>query len=369
MLSQKWLELLQHLQDGTHEFVEQGEAVERLSTKYSFLKSQFCNISKSEDPAQIDWLEHETFTSVMGEITKECSFTADEMDFIFNCLLSAKLAQLALTMINNHEKVLTEADFSFKRALVLQRLGESELARKALEKTLELEPGHHLAICHLGFIALYSGNLEQAIDYFSACVEKAPDFIGGYQNLAGCHYQNSDFEAAATYCEDVYRLDQTIEQSYVTAISCFLALDDLDSCLNWLERASAHNINSIELFRLRGMVAFLAKDYPQAIDHLSTYLTFYQDNLDVLEVRAKALAATEDWENLKPDLLTLLEVDPFDSWGLEQLFLCYFHTSEWTKAEEVMVQLTKISGHYRISYNSQINRIRQEQQIPLTETK
>ena len=368
MLSQKWFELLQYLQDGTHKFVDQEEIVEQLSTKYNFLKSQFCNISKSEDPAQIDWLEHETFTSVIAEITKECSFTADEMDFIFNCLLSAKLAQLALALINNHKQALTEADFSFKRAIVLQRLGENDLAKQALEKTLELEPDHHLAIFHLGFISLYTGNLEQAKDYFSLCTEKAPEFVGGYQNLAGCYYQESEFEQAVECCKQAQQLEPMLAASYITAISSYLALGQLDAADEWLQKARDHQIEHLELTRLGGILAHQNGKHQEAVTELSRYLDVKHEDLGVLGIRAKALAADSQWQPLLADLEALLNLDPFDTWCLEQMFLASFHTGQWTQAEQAMFELCKQSDHYKIIYRSEIDEIRKQQAILLTAT-
>ncbi len=366
MISQKWLELFQQLQQQTHPFISEPELQERLETRLNFLSSQFSNLSQKEDPRHKDWLEHETVASVISELMGRERFSPDELRALFNLLMQVQLSQVALIVINHAQSKIPDDEIALKRGLIFQQMGEQEQALDSLNNACELNPDNHLAFYHRGFCLLLAGNMEQATESFKTCTELAPDFVGGYQNLAGCYYQQSEFELAASQCEAVFQRNQTIPPAYITALSAYMALNDLDNVGIWLERAEAHQIVSPELYRLHGLYSAAKEDHETAVDQFSAYLEIAESSFDVLHFRAKSLAASGQWQPLLDDLDVLLSIDDNDHWCLEHLFLAHYHLQHWSDAELVFQKLTTLSDHYLHHFHQELKVIRSEHAEPIT---
>lgn len=367
MIEHKWLELLKFLQHRTHQFECDEPIIGLLNDKIVFLNEQFGNVNTINNPQYIDWIEHEAFSAVLNDVFKEQRFTEDEINSLFNSLISTKLYQLALSLVINNKDLIDVAEFDIKRGIILQNLGENEQARIAFSNAISNSPKNYLGHFHLGYIHLSQGDTEQAVKCFTECTQLAPDFVGGFQNLAGCHYQASEFEQAIDTCIQVYKIDSTLIACYVTAISSFLALNQLEGAKVWLDRAGNNQIESIELSRLSGIWGHQSKHYHQAVLDLSHYLTARPEDIDILAIRAQALAADGQWEPLLTDLKILLELDPHDAWSLEHLFLGNFHTERWAQAKVAMSQLSKISTHFKATYRSQMDEIRKQEAIVIVD--
>ena len=363
MISEKWLSLLSYLQRQTHVFAPKKELLEQLNSKFTFLKSQFSNVNHGNDPRYLDWIEHETFSAVLSDVMREQTFTKNELCNAFDLLNSAQLCQLALSVINNHQQLLATDEFEIKRGIALQQLGENQQAEQAFSGAISFNPDNHMGLFYLGYSQICCGDMEKAAVYFKACIDKAPGFAGGYQNLAGCYYQEQEFEQAAECCEQAYAIDPTIPASYMTAVSSYLALCKLEDADRWLQRAASQQIETVELLRLAGIWAHQSGKQQQAIVELSRYLEVKREDFDVLAIRAQALAADKQWKPLITDLKRLLELDPFDRCNLEQMFLASYHTEQWDQAEQVMAELSKLSDHYKHTYRNQIDEIRKQQAI------
>ena len=367
MIDNKWLELLGFLQKITHEFECNESIVDSLNDKVVFLNNQFGNINTASNPQYIDWIEHEAFSAVLNDVFKEQRFAEDEINILFNSLISTKLYQLALSLVINNKHHIDADEFDIKRGIILQHLGESEQAEIAFCNAISNSPKNYLGHFHLGYIRLTQGDTEQAVKCFTECTQLAPDFVGGFQNLAGCHYQASEFEQAIDSCIQVYKIDPTLIACYVTAISSCLALKQLERAKVWLDRARNSRIESIELSRLSGIWAHQSQHDAEAILALSKYLEARPEDIDILAIRAQALAGDGQWEPLLIDLKVLLELDPHDAWSLEHLFLANFHTQRWIQAEMAMSQLSKNSPQFKVTYRSQMDQVRKNQAIVMVD--
>ncbi len=68
-------------------------------------------------------------------------------------------------------------------ALVHEREGRSQEARRELERLLALEPDHVLANHLLGTLHFHQGLLDQAAQCYQKAVAAAPSFILGHYDL------------------------------------------------------------------------------------------------------------------------------------------------------------------------------------------
>lgn len=201
MISNKWLTLYHYLCRQVTTFPTPQESETALNDKLMFLRAQFLKGTQEPDPQQVDWLEHEAFTLVVSDAIQNLSLTESDLAFLFDTLMAAQLCQLAMVMLNAHKDVMPAPTFHLRCGLVSQKLGDYELATTSFEQALENTPNDASTLCHLGFNALYQDQTEQATLYFEQSIAADPGFAGGYQNLAGLHYQQGDFSQAADFAE------------------------------------------------------------------------------------------------------------------------------------------------------------------------
>ncbi|WP_157673474.1 tetratricopeptide repeat protein [Endozoicomonas ascidiicola] len=360
------MDFFHHLQDKAHSFIDDEQLTERLTARYHFLFSQFSDDTKKDDPHQKGWLEHEAVTFVLGDLLSSETFTADEYRALFLALMQARLSQVALTALNKAQSVMPADEVALKQGLVFQSMGDHEHSKESIEKACQLNPENHLAFFHYGFLLLLTGGVEQATAAFKTCTELAPDFVGGFQNLAGCYYQQSEFQLAVENCEKAYQIQADIPSSYITALSCNLAMGDLDNAAIWLERAREQGIDDLEIDRLHALYAAGREDHETAVELFSKYLDNTEPSLDILHFRGRSLAALGRWEALLETLPALLGVDPSDAWCLENLFLAHFHLQQWTEADQVMNSLLQMSEHYAHRFRDELQELNRNFAKPLS---
>lgn len=357
MISTKWLELYLYLQNQLPSLPSQQDVEPKFNDRLMFLSAQFAQADREQDKNQLDWLEHESFTLVMSELFESLSITESQLQFLFETLMAAQMCQLAMIVTNLYKSLLSEHEFKSKCGLVYQQLGDYEMAKAMLQESISLNENSPMVYCHLGFNYLYQGDSDLAAEQFQRSIEIDGNFVGGYQNLAGLHYQDSKFELAAEYAEKAFICDQSLVSTYITAVSSYLALGQNDKADQWITMALNHDISSIELVRLAGITAHQNGRLDEAVEALDHYLLFKPESYDVVSIRARVKADLRLYAELEQDIRQLLIFEPHDEWCLEHLFLCYFHTEKWAEAQLVMVELSKLAAHYKITYRDQLNTI------------
>ncbi|MDV5169305.1 hypothetical protein [Photobacterium rosenbergii] len=377
MISSKWIELYQYIREQITQFPDPADILAPLNERLLFLQVQFPKqnqrqpMSWGNDDSRAnshnDWLEHEAFTFVISDILAKHSLTHAQLKYLFETLMAAQMCQLAMVAINKHKHQLSTEEFKTYCGLIYQQLGDYEMAKSMFEEAIALNAHNPLLHCHLGFTYLYLGQSEMAEASFKQSIDTNPDFIGGYQNLAGLYYQEGNFELAAQLAEQAYNKDQSLVSTYITATSSYLALGNSEQADNWIARAFENQISSIELVRLAGICAHRLGRLEEGLEALNQYLNVNPNNYDVLNIRAHIKADLRLFDQLEPDLKQLLTFEPHDEWGLEQLFLCYFHTGQWVEAQHIMVELNKLSGHYKITHRALIDTINKKLSLDIVE--
>lgn len=367
MISIKWLELYRYINSQVANLPSESVVQKKFNDKLMFLSAQFLDDAKQQSINQLDWLESEAFTLVFGDVIQQISLTKAQLSFLFETLMAAQLCQLAIAAINTHKSVLNEDDFKSKSGLVYQQLGDYELAKSVFEESIGLNNANPMTHCHLGFNYLYQGHPELAIECFQYSIQIEPEFVGGYQNLAGLYYQDGNFIQATEYAELAFIRNQSLVSTYITAISSYLALGNIEKAEQWINAAFDNQVSSMELVRLAGISAHKQGRLDEAVEALDHYLGSNPNSFDVLNIRAHVYAELERYVDLENDIKQLLVFEPHNEWCLEHLFLCYFHTEQWGDAQLVMVQLNKLAAHYKITYREQRNIINKNMSLDVVE--
>ncbi|GLO63517.1 hypothetical protein MACH09_40250 [Vibrio sp. MACH09] len=366
MISEKWYELYQYINDHIDDLPCESEITEKFNERLMFISRQFSQPGPSAYK-QRDWLEHEAFTQVLGRVLQQVKLTKLQFYFLFDTLMAAELSQTAMVVTNTHESLLSPQELKCCSGRVHEQLGDHMTGRQMFEEAIAIDPANPTLYQYLGFNYLYSGEAEMATECFLESIEVAPEFIAGYQNLAGLAYQESDFEKALKYAELVFERDTSLPSTYITAISSCLALGLNGQADKWVALAFDHNVAAIELVRLAGITAHQNGRLEEALEALDHYLSVKENNFDAFYIRARVKAELDLYESLETDIKQLLVFEPHDEWCLEQLFLCYFQREQWLDAQQIMLELKKLSPQYQIIHKEKFNTINKRTSLNVVE--
>jgi DNA-directed RNA polymerase subunit alpha len=88
------------------------------------------------------------------------------------------------------------AEYHYQHACILMDEGEKSKALTALERTVELDPGHTGALFQLGFANDLAGNDFDAVGYYERCLNYPPVHVGVLMNLGVLYEDGEKFDKA-----------------------------------------------------------------------------------------------------------------------------------------------------------------------------
>jgi tetratricopeptide (TPR) repeat protein len=226
------------------------------------------------------------------------------------------------------------------RACSLQRAGDFEGAIRQYRAALAQEPANFEAGSNLGVALAHIGHSEDAIDAYRLALQNAPPAAANRlrMNLGLAYYKSGQIEVAAGIFEDVRKQLPKELQVTLLAGDCYLRLGQLQrvidpltrttvpSIIRWAWRSSAAGrlprrqalVDGIlreggwaEAHFVLGTVAFMAKDYPNAVKEFSNAIA----NPDLASLHSyygKALLFTGDAEGAEAAFRKQLASDPND---------------------------------------------------------
>lgn len=105
------------------------------------------------------------------------------------------------------EAVPQNALISYKLALALDRVGETEPEHEALEKAVQLDPGMAIAHHQLGYLASRTGDMASAEEQFREATSAAPGYFEAWVSLAATLGMESKFVEAEKALDNALQLD------------------------------------------------------------------------------------------------------------------------------------------------------------------
>ena len=76
-------------------------------------------------------------------------------------------------------------------------IGEYDLAKRELQKAIDLNPNDYVSYRHMGAVLLYSGYPDESLAWYEKHFEFDPDISSGsYMNVGIAHYLNGDDDKA-----------------------------------------------------------------------------------------------------------------------------------------------------------------------------
>jgi len=259
------------------------------------------------------------------------------------------------------------AQQAFARAVGLQRAGDFEAAIREYRAALAQEPANFEARSNLGVALAHIGHFEEAIDAYRLALQSAPPAASNrlLTNLGLAYYKSGQLEEAVHIFEGVHKQIPGDLQVILLAGDCYLRLGDLKRVIDLLtpvvpaypENRAVNYMLGMALIRsgdvakgeglvndilreggsaeghfVLGTVAFMAKDYPNALKEFSQAIAINPDLASLYSYYGQALLFTGDAEGAITAFQKQLASDPNDYDANLRLAEILFHRHEYAGA-------------------------------------
>ena len=234
---------------------------------------------------------------------------------------------------------------TYERALSLHQRGKLEEAVEAYGEVVELNAGHAGAWSNLGVALAALGRYEEAIGAYRRALEIVPGDHRIRRNLALAHYKANAISEAAEELASLHLAEPNDVRTTLLLADCRLRLGDfarVEDLLGPLEAAQPDNRallyllgmalvrggkeekgqrlverlmaggDTAEAHYLLGSAAFMARNYPQAVEEFSRAIALDPSLPSLNSYYGRALLFTGDAEGAESVLRDAVAADPND---------------------------------------------------------
>ncbi len=173
-------------------------------------------------------------------------------------LLFLALCPLLLAACGSSQKRLEaqrekDPQYQYEKAVVCMNAGLTDYAIPYLNQALALNPSHAPSLNLLGLAHMIKGNLPAAVAALEKCVEAAPTFSDGHNNLATALLESGQADRAAAAYRKAFELDENYNASFNLAKIEFQA-GRHEAALEYIVRSLRKNNKSLLAFNLQGLI-------------------------------------------------------------------------------------------------------------------
>jgi len=195
------------------------------------------------------------------------------------------------------------------------KLGHTAPARKALERTLQLQEDNVEALAGLAVLELNDERVSGALALFKRAYEIEPTNANLLNQLANHYFFKSQYDKAKTLAQRAFRNSAS---SAIRAESChhmgraFHAQRDFASALQWYTQATKENADFLPPHFGLGQMHIQNNKLDQAIVCFEKVLQKHPDDVDSLKTIGTLYALTERRALAKDKLTRVTELAPHD---------------------------------------------------------
>ncbi len=161
-----------------------------------------------------------------------------------------------------------DLQYQYNMGLFYLNQGIVDEAIKFLNRVLELNPRHDLALYALGLSHSMNGNFEESVKHLQNCLKINPTLTDAH-NALGAIYQETGLldqaekEFRIAISDENYKAK---DNSYYNLARIYMAKGNLKEALTHVEEALRINRSMVMAHNLRGIIYEGLKDFAKAID-------------------------------------------------------------------------------------------------------
>jgi tetratricopeptide (TPR) repeat protein len=191
-----------------------------------------------------------------------------------------------------------DPQYQYEKAVVCMNASLTDEALKYLALALSLDPNHYRALNLRGLALLMKGSLAEATASFEKCVQLAPAFSDGYNNLGTALQEKGDAAGAEAAFRRAFEIDANYNASFNLA-KIFYQLGKLDEALDYVQRSLRKFPRSLLALNLQGLILESQNKLDEAIASYEAALHIVADEPNVLFNQAVAYYKKNDYEKTK----------------------------------------------------------------------
>lgn len=240
------------------------------------------------------------------------------------------------------EKIPNDPALPYQAALVQMELGDSDIARKSLETSLERNPAYIPALEQVLLLDASENNFEIASDRLAPLIKKEPDsailqFLSGKLALA-----QNDSQAGIYRLKRALSLDPTLRPASYALAQAFLAVGNLEEAQEILNAVIAANPEDLEAIFSLGNLYEESSDYTTAMEHYNTVLNIDSNHYKALNNLAYLLSnESGDIEGAYSMALRARELAPNDPAVADTLGWIAYLRGDFAFARDLLLESSK----------------------------
>lgn len=205
--------------------------------------------------------------------------------------------------------------------------GDTNAARDAFEKALNLKKDEVTAHTYLGIIADRNGDLKDAERHFAAAVKLEPNRASVRNNYGAILMRTGRSSLAAVEFEKSLKLDPDQPNALVNLAQIRFAGDDLRGSAELFKRAFAITPD-VEIARALTVISLRLKDYPAASTYYLHYATAPGDAAAARAELGAALFEAGLLKEAEAELTAAIKLNPADTDSVVRLARVYLARKE-----------------------------------------
>ncbi|KAL1512117.1 hypothetical protein AB1Y20_005386 [Prymnesium parvum] len=200
-------------------------------------------------------------------------------------------------------------------AYCFAKLGQTQLARKALLRTLQLQEDCVEAMCGLAVLHLNEDRVDEAMELLKRAYELEPDNPSVLSQLASHYFFTQQYDKAHKLANRAFLNSgsPTVRSEACYTIGrCFHAKSDYASALQWYSQATKESPGNISAQFGLGQMYLASDDTPKAVECFETVLKKDPESIDALKALGSLYCLMEDRDVALQRLTKAAEIKPDD---------------------------------------------------------
>jgi Flp pilus assembly protein TadD len=168
-------------------------------------------------------------------------------------LLLALTAACATSPRAQQAKQEKDPQYQYEKGVLCMNAGLTDYAFPYLNQALVLNPRHYPSLNLLGLAHMIKGNLPAAVAALEKCVEIAPGFSDGHNNLATALQESGRIDRAEEEFRKAFALDENYNAAFNLAKIEFQR-NKPEAALAYVVRSLRKNPKSVLSYNLQGLI-------------------------------------------------------------------------------------------------------------------
>ncbi|HIP36130.1 MAG TPA: tetratricopeptide repeat protein [Crocinitomix sp.] len=196
-----------------------------------------------------------------------------------------------------------------------------------------------------------SGNIDEALKLYEACLKEEPKYIEAYYNMSVIEYDNKNYDRAIKYCVNALKISKTKAPIHRQLAKSYFMIENYDSSAYYSKIATLLDPKSDESFYILAKSENNIKKYEKALNHINKAIDLNNTVADYFNVKGIANFGLENFDDAKTDFNKVIELEPGNTSVYKNLANVYIALDEPEKAlENIDKGISSATGNEKIQY-------------------